>query len=54
MLVNAHSSNHELNQEADLDLKWLMERDLLQCEQAPWELHLVSKELIASLDQQLH
>ena len=34
MLVNAHSSNHEPNQEADRDPKPLSECDSLLCEQA--------------------
>ena len=34
MLVNAGSSNHEPNQEADRDPKWLSECDSLLCEQA--------------------
>ena len=34
MLVNARSSNHEPNQEADRDPKRLSERDLFLCEQA--------------------
>ena len=34
MLVNAQSSNHEPNQEADRDPKRLSERDSLVCEQA--------------------
>ena len=34
MLVKAHSSNHEPNQETDRDLKWLSDRDLVLCEQA--------------------
>ena len=34
MLVNARSSNHEPNQEADRDPKRLSERDSLLCEQA--------------------
>ena len=36
MVVNAHSSNHEPNQEEDCDPKWLSERDSLLCEQAQW------------------
>ena len=34
MHVNAHSSNHKSNQEADRDPKRLSERDLFLCEQA--------------------
>ena len=34
MLVNARSSNHEPNQEADRDAKRLSERDSFLCEQA--------------------
>ena len=34
MLVNARSSNHEPNQEADRDPKRLSERDSFLCEQA--------------------
>ena len=34
MLVNAHSSNHEPNQEADRDPKRLSERESLLCEPA--------------------
>ena len=34
MLVNAHSSNHEPNQEADCDPKRLLERDSFVCKQA--------------------
>ena len=36
MLVNARSSNHKPNQEADCDLKRLSERDS-PCEQAHWQ-----------------
>ena len=36
ILVNARSSYHEPNQEADHDLKRLSERDLLLCEQAQY------------------
>ena len=38
MLVDAHSSNHEPNQEADRDQKWLSERDSFLCEQAHYLL----------------
>ena len=38
MLVNAHSSNHEPNQEADRNPKWLSERDSFLCEQAHYLL----------------
>ena len=34
MHVNAHSSNHEPNQEADRDPKWLSECGSFLCEQA--------------------
>ena len=39
MLVKAHSSNHEPNQEAVRDPKWLSEHDSLLCEQALCHLH---------------
>ena len=44
MLVNARSSNHEPNQEADRDPKRLSERDLLLCEQALQEENIRQKE----------
>ena len=41
MLVNAHSSNHEPNQEADRNPKQLSERDSFLCNQALYLLALL-------------
>ena len=55
MHVNAHSSNHASNQEADLDPKRLLEHDSFLCEQSQYFRNYIilqdKQELIIKLDK---